>query len=256
MNDFSFAEDDALFARNPFDDALTDFFEEDLITEVVRVLKSGKEGTVYCCRATPRTGQDLLAAKVFRSREHRQFHNSAVYDEGRWIGDRRIKKAIANKSKVGREAHAGIWIGHEYRTLELLHAAGAAVPRPYGRSEHAVLMTYVGDEEAAAPLLQHAEIAREHADPLFRQLLAEIELWLGCGRVHGDLSPFNILYWNDRPTVIDFPQSVDPETNPNARALLTRDIANLCRFFARFDIRAEPEPIAERIWRRTYPRIW
>jgi len=38
------------------------FYEDWLITEVVRVVKSGKEATVYCCRAHPSQGTDLLAA--------------------------------------------------------------------------------------------------------------------------------------------------------------------------------------------------
>ena len=55
-----------------------DFFEDDMITEVVRVVNSGKEGTVYCCRASARTGQELFAAKSYRPPEHRMFHRSAV----------------------------------------------------------------------------------------------------------------------------------------------------------------------------------
>lgn len=239
-----------------YEDALTDFFEDDLITDVVRVLKSGKEGTVYCCRAAPRTGQELLAAKVYRPPEHRLFHNSAIYEEGRWIPDKRIRRAMANKSRVGREAQAENWVGHEYETLRLLHAAGAAVPRVFGRSGQALLMTYVGDLEVAAPMLQHAQVPPDLAEPLFRRLLGEIQLWLECGRVHADLSPFNVLYWEGAATVIDFPQAVDPETNGNARELLTRDVANICRYFARHGIRADAEAVASGIWRRSRWRDW
>jgi RIO kinase 1 len=232
------------------EDALTEFFEDDLITDVIRVLKSGKEGTVYCCRASPRTGHELLAAKVYRPREHRLFHNNAVYQEGRWIPDKRLRRAVATKSRVGREVQADTWVAHEYQTLQLLHGAGAAVPRPFARSGQALLMTYVGDLDAPAPLLQHADLSTNEAEPLFRRLLHEIELWLSCGRVHADLSPFNILYWEGEPTVIDFPQAVDPDTNANARELLIRDIANLSRFFARFGIRADAEALAGGLWRR------
>jgi RIO kinase 1 len=239
-----------------YEELLADFFEDDLITDVVRVLKSGKEGTVYCCRAAARTGQELLAAKVYRSSEHRLFHNSSVYEEGRWIGDKRIRRAVANKSRVGREARSDMWVGHEYDTLQLLHSAGAAVPRVFGRSGQALLMTYLGDLEVAAPMLQHAEIPRERAEPLFRKLLGEIELWLEHGRVHADLSPFNVLYWEGDVTVIDFPQAVDPEANTNARDLLTRDVANVCRYFARHGIRADADAVAAGIWRRSRWRDW
>jgi RIO kinase 1 len=239
-----------------YEDALTDFFEDDLITDVVQVLKSGKEGTVYCCRAAPRTGHELLAAKVYRPREHRLFHNNAVYQEGRWIGDRRLERAVAKKTRAGRGFQADTWVGQEYETLQLLHGAGAAVPRPFARSGQALLMTYIGDLDAPAPLLQHAEVPAEAAEPLFGRLLHEIELWLSCGRIHADLSPFNILYWEGEPTVIDFPQAVDPETNTNARELLTRDIGNLCRFFSRFGIRADAEVLVNGLWRRLRLREW
>jgi serine/threonine-protein kinase RIO1 len=56
--------------------------------------------------------------------------------------------------------------------------------------------------------------------------------------------------------VIDFPQAVDPETNPSARSLLARDLTNVCRFFARFGIRADPEFLADRCWRRWQSQSW
>ena len=36
------------------------FYEDWLITEVLHVVKSGKEATVYCCRAHPHTGEKLI----------------------------------------------------------------------------------------------------------------------------------------------------------------------------------------------------
>src|SRR4051812_2874800 len=89
-----------------YEETLAEFFEEDLITDVVQVVKSGKEGTVYCCRASERTGHDLLAAKIYRSSEHRMFHNSAVYQEGRVIVDKRVQRAVTNKSRFGRSFQA------------------------------------------------------------------------------------------------------------------------------------------------------
>ena len=50
--------------------------------------------------------------------------------------------------------------------------------------------------------------------------------------------------------MIDFPQAVDPQVNPNARALLARDVTNVCRFFARHGVPTDPERIADLLWRR------
>ncbi|MCB0231717.1 MAG: hypothetical protein KDH90_21780, partial [Anaerolineae bacterium] len=49
-------------------EALTIFYRDNVITEVVARVKGGKEANVYCCRAHPKTGMDLIAAKVYRPR--------------------------------------------------------------------------------------------------------------------------------------------------------------------------------------------
>jgi len=72
-------------------DALEPFFKERWISEVLHIVKSGKEATVYCCRAHPDTELGLLAAKVYRAREDRSFKNDAIYQEGRVVLDKRLR---------------------------------------------------------------------------------------------------------------------------------------------------------------------
>ena len=54
------------------------------------------------------------------------------------------------------------------------------------------------------------------------------------GIVHADLSEYNILWWNNEPYVIDFPQAIDKKTNPNAEEILDRDLRNITNFFGKF----------------------
>ncbi|MGH7249011.1 MAG: RIO1 family regulatory kinase/ATPase, partial [Pseudomonadota bacterium] len=77
-----------------------------------------------------------------------------------------------------------------------------------------------------------------------------VALWLANHRVHGDLSPYNLLYFGRRAIAIDFPQAVDARMNPNARALLSRDLENVCDHFRRAGINADAIRIAEDLWRR------
>lgn len=63
--------------------SLSQFYEEDLITDVVHMVKSGKEASVYCCTAHPSTGREYLAAKVYRPRMFRSLKNDAIYRENR-----------------------------------------------------------------------------------------------------------------------------------------------------------------------------
>jgi RIO kinase 1 len=253
--------------------ALEAFFEEGWITEVSAPVKSGKEATVYCCQAGRDVEAAYLAAKVYRDREDRTFRNDAIYQAGRPILDRRLRRAVAKKTAVGVSWQFSSWIEQEFNTLCLLHAAGGDVPRPVacavggnlleytgepvpwrrrglGQPANAILMHFVGDEEVPAPHLQHAPMTRAEAHPLFERIMRNISLWLSHNLVHGDLSAFNILYWQGQITVIDFPQAVDARVNHNAEFLLHRDIENVCRFFARFGVHADPAAIARGLWRR------
>lgn len=231
-------------------DALEPFFKERWITEVLHVVKSGKEATVYCCRAHPDTELGLIAAKVYRAREDRSFKNDAIYQEGRFIADKRIRRAIQHKTRVGREAQFRLWVEHESQTLRLLYGAGAQVPVPFAMSSSAILMQYLGDEHAPAPTLGRVTLDRDEVEPLFDDVMRNVELWLSLGRVHADLSAFNILYHRGQLTVIDFPQSVDIEVNNNAYMLLQRDITNLCDYWSRYGLKRDPERITGEMWAR------
>ncbi|MBI3270321.1 MAG: phosphotransferase, partial [Planctomycetes bacterium] len=179
------------------------------IIEVLHPVKSGKEATVYCCRAHPSLGCEFVAAKVYRPREHRTFKNDAAYQEGRWRRENRAARAFRNKSEFGREVQAGAWIEQEWETLRALHRAGVSVPRPLRRAGSVLLMEFLGEESMAAPCLQSVRLDASEAGPALAALLADIERMLSVNVVHGDLSAFNILWAGGRPRIIDLPQAVD-----------------------------------------------
>ncbi|HZQ38436.1 MAG TPA: RIO1 family regulatory kinase/ATPase [Dehalococcoidia bacterium] len=232
------------------DEHVASFFDNAWITDVLYPVKSGKEATVYCCRAHPRTGQRLLALKVYRELRSRGFRNDAAYTEGRFRQETHELRAMRKKTAKGREFQFGAWLGHEYETIRTLHTAGAAVPRPIAAGENALLMEFIGDGDGAAPTLQTIDLRRVEAERLFSEALRNVELMLGCNLVHGDLSAYNLLYWQGRLRLIDFPQAIDPRFNSNAYSFLQRDIENLCRYFQRQGIAAEPARIAGRLWDR------
>jgi RIO kinase 1 len=236
--------------------ALTHFYERDLIADVIQVAKSGKEATVYCCTGGSAVDAPLLAAKVYRPRMFRSLRNDAVYREGRARRDergrplRRHRRQRDTDSEQGRAEQIAAWIGYEYETQRLLHAAGADVPRPLEQIGNATLMGYVGDADGPAPLLHHVELAPEEARPLFDRLLWNIECFLACDRIHGDLSAYNILYWEGHATIIDFAQAVDPRHGEGLFALFARDIDRTYRYFARYGVVADPAVLARDLWRR------
>jgi len=229
--------------------ALEPFLDEGLIDEVLHVVKSGKEATVYCCRSASASG-GLVAAKVYRSREHRSFKNDSLYREGRPILDSRARRAVAKGTRFGREAGQALWLIHEYEVLSALYRAETDVPRPVRAAENALLIEYLGDESSAAPPLYCVDLRPDEARCACERLLWNIEQFLHANWVHGDLSPYNILYWRGQAWVIDFPQAVDARANPHARDLLQRDVENVCGYFEAYGIRNDAQRIARSLWQR------
>jgi RIO kinase 1 len=239
--------------------SLETFYEDDLITDVLAMVKSGKEATVYCCAAHPSTGLEYVAAKVYRPRMFRSLRNDAVYRASRPQVDAKGREgrgakrwnATAKETERGRAAKITAWIRYEYETQRLLYDAGADAPRPLAQSGNAVLMEYIGGGSGTpAPLLREVTLGREEAAPLFERVLRNIELWLMCDRVHGDLSAYNMLYWDGAITIIDFAQAVDPRYSPAVGELLARDIARICQYFARCGVETDAAALASDLWLR------
>ncbi len=228
--------------------AIQEFIDEALVVDVLNVIKSGKEATVYRCRAHPSLGAKWVAAKVYHSINFRNFKDPTTYDAGRVIAVGQVARAVKNHSEFGRKAQAAIWTDYEYETLCTLYEAGADVPEPFASTETAILMEYVGNGAGAAPQLHFAELPDEDAQAAWGRILWNIELWLKHNLVHADLSAYNILWWDGRPRLIDMPQAVDPRFNPHARKLLERDVRNVAGYFRRYGAEPDVEGIVHELW--------
>jgi RIO kinase 1 len=238
-------------------EALESFIEQGVIGDVLGVIKSGKEATVYLCEAAA-PGRRLFAAKVYRSMDSalgstylRSSRNDAAYRQGRSTGSSRSDRGLALKTRTGRNLRFAHWITAEYETLTALHAAKADVPAPVARGDRVILMEYIGDDDGAAPTLSQVRFDRNKAQEVCDRLLWNIELMLTNNRIHGDLSPYNVLYRDDgRVTLIDFPQAVDPRSNSNALALLERDVERICSYLERFGATCDAPRFTRELWRR------
>lgn len=238
--------------------SLRTFYTQGIITDVLGVVKGGKEANVYLCEAHPTTGEDYVAAKVYRPRRFRNMKDDTMYREGRTpIGvdgkkirenDRRAIRAIEKRSAYGTLVEHTSWLMHEYNTLEVLYRQGGAVPRPLGSGENALLMTYVGDAGEPAPTLNEIHLDEDEAEPLFDEVMRNIKLMLAKGFVHGDLSAYNILYWQGNVTLIDFPQVIDAHNNSNVERILKRDIVRVCDYFQRFGVGCDGEALGQALW--------
>ncbi len=234
------------------------FYDQGLIVDVLAQVKGGKEASVYLCKANPATGLDLVAAKVYRPRQFRNLRNDAMYREGREMlsseggvvkrRENREARAMRKKTSFGQELTHSSWLLYEYGTLQRLHGLGASIPKPIANGENAILMEYIGDERMAAPALQGVTLEIAEAHTLFSEVLRNIELMLKHELIHGDLSAFNILYWQGKVTLIDFPQITAALSNRNAYQIFHRDVVRVCEYFQGQGLPCDGPELAEKLW--------
>jgi len=209
---------------------LVPLFEADVIDRIVRPLLSGKEAQVYLVEA----GDALRVAKVYKSANDRTFRQRASYTEGRTVRNSRDRRAIAKRSRHGREADEATWQAAEAEVIYKLDHAGVRVPKPYAFVEGVLVMECViGTDGGPAPRLAECTLEPEHALAVRDQLLGQVVQMLCADFVHGDLSPYNVLMEEAGPVLIDFPQTVNAAKNSAARTILLRDIANITSHFMR-----------------------
>jgi RIO kinase 1 len=254
--EFKFTYKAARFEEAWLLDSLINLVEHTWIADVLLKVKAGKEASVYLCRSGPSIVAPFVAAKIYRPRSLRNLKNDGQYREGRVDLDGSgsvIHKdgdlhAMAKRTNYGEELRHQSWIAYEFQTLEILHAAGTDVPKPYALEKNAILMDYVGEPGAAAPPLNAVNLDPQEVRPLFERVMHNIELLLSNKRIHGDLSAYNILYWGGDITLIDFPQVVSPESNPNAWSIFLRDVTRVCQYFASQGLKRDARKLATDLW--------
>jgi RIO kinase 1 len=197
------------------------------------IVKTGKEADVFLIeRAVPGSAGCLLAAKRYRGSDHREFHRSSSYEEGRRMRSTRDARAVARKTQYGKQVASGHWAASEFAALSRAWSAGIPVPYPVQISGTEVVMEFIGSGRTAAPRLAQTRSRGDELHDAFRQVLAVLKAFSRAGFAHGDLSAYNLLLHEGRVVVIDLPQIVDLAANPLAADFLHRDVVNVCTWFA------------------------
>lgn len=232
---------------------ITEGYVEDI---ELGVLKRGKEADVWLVERRAGDRTCLLAAKRYVQPEDRAFRNTMQYrshrtergmvrDGGdlRRRSETREDRAMRARSQFGKEQVHNEWIDNEWVTMRRLYEAGVQVPYAVERLGDGTLMQYVGDAEYAAPRLANARVERRQLPDLYEQLRGNLRAMLRAGIVHGDLSAYNILLWEDRLWIIDLPQAVPYLDNLSATDFLHRDVTNIGGWFARRGFDVDPEDL-------------
>jgi len=148
----------------------------------------------------------------------------------------------------------GAIAAREFTILDKAYRAGVPVPTPARRADNMFTMRYLGDE-GKAPLLKDIEL--EQPQEVADQAICLVEKMLDAFIVHGDLSEYNLVYWDGRVFVIDFPQAVDFSSRVSrhrllkeAEPLLLRDLTNLQNYFAKYDVTVNAEDEYHRLLKK------
>ncbi|MEL7155083.1 MAG: RIO1 family regulatory kinase/ATPase [Actinomycetota bacterium] len=211
-------------------------------------LKSGKEAQIDLVERTGPDGRAcLLAVKRYAPRQVKtkgeleaqgfdrasSFRHDVQYREGRQFRKSRDRRAVERMSTHGKRLLQDRWTDHEYTVMKRLWAQGLTVPYPVSFADDRFVMEFVGDHNRAAPQLAAARLDGAALAAAADQLLDGLERLVAAGYAHGDLSAYNLLWWEERLWFIDFPQAVDIAANPQGLNLLHRDIANVAAWFTR-----------------------
>jgi len=196
------------------------------------ILKTGKEADVSLLeRATPDRSV-VVAAKRYRSTQHRLFHRDAGYTEGRSMRNSRDRRATAKGTRYGRTVQAGQWARTEFGYLADFWSAGLPVPYPVQLDDVEILMEFITlADGTGAPRLAQTRPERALLEIYWAQLTDAMRAMAAGGLTHGDLSAFNILATEDRIVLIDLPQAVDIISNPQGMGFLARDCRNVAAWF-------------------------
>jgi RIO kinase 2 len=189
--------------------ALHTFAERETIDGVGTPLGVGKESDVYEARS-----YRPLALKYHREgiTDFRE-----VMKEREYTSDREHVSWLYTARKAAER---------EYETLEELYP-NVSVPQPIDHNRHAIVMEKMDGVE-----LSHSELVDEQARGVLELILDELETAYRAGRVHADLSEYNVFVASDGVTLFDWPQAV-PTDHENAHELLRRDIENIVGYFSR-----------------------
>lgn len=210
--------------RNLFKLQTQGYFEE-----LVSPIALGKEANIF----TARTKDDeIIIVKIYRLQT---CNFNKMYDyiksDPRYINLKKQRRKIIFA-----------WTLREYRNL-MKFREFVNVPRPINVLDNILIIEMIGREKPA-PMLKDA--MPENPEEFTELLLESLKEIYDNGFVHGDLSAFNILNFEEEPIYIDLSQSTT-KTDPNYKEYWERDIVNVARFLKKMGLKLSEEEITKKI---------
>jgi len=190
----------------------------------------GKEANIFTARTSEGS---LRIVKIYRL---------STCDFGKMYTFIRTDPRLRDLHKNARSVvHA--WCQREYRNLLKAREAGVRVPTPYGALKNVLVMEFIGSHEPAQRLRTKTP---EQPALFLKEIIHNMKLLTLAGMVHGDLSPYNILNFNDKPVLIDFSQATVKQ-DPNFATYLTRDVKNITDYFRKLGVKTTENIVLKQV---------
>ncbi|HMB49174.1 MAG TPA: serine/threonine-protein kinase RIO2 [Natronoarchaeum rubrum] len=189
--------------------ALHSFAERDTISGFGASLGVGKESDVY----------EVQSYEPMALKYHREGYTNfrEVMKERDYTSDREHVSWLYTARKAAER---------EFEALEALYPQ-VSVPRPIDQNRHAIVMEKIDGVE-----LSRTKLEDDQVRPVLGLLLREMRDAYAEGRVHADMSEYNVFVSEEGITIFDWPQAI-PTDHENAEEFLERDVENVVGYFRR-----------------------
>ena len=196
-------------------------------------ISTGKEANVL--KGIKEDGS-IVAVKIYRIATS-DFKKMQYYI----AGDPRFNVRSSNKRQLINN-----WVNKEYRNLTRLRDAGVYVPEAITSLNNVLIIEFIGDADGnPAPTVKN--LPPEDPDDFYEKLVNQMYRFINkANLVHGDLSSYNILNFNEEPVIIDVSQSVVRD-HIIANELLERDIKNISFEFSKMGVDTSIEDLTNRL---------
>ena len=156
-------------------------------------------------------------------------------------GDPRFNVRSSNKRQLINN-----WVNKEYRNLTRLKDAGVNVPEAITSLNNVLIIEFIGDEDGnPAPTVKN--LPPQDPNDFYEKLVDQMDKFINkANLIHGDLSSYNILNFDEEPVIIDVSQSVVKD-HIIARELLERDIKNISFEFKKMGVDTSIEDLTNRL---------
>ena len=215
---------------------LRKLINRNVVSKIDGIIATGKEAHVFHAVSTPE-GTDVVLSRAIK------VYKTSILtfkDRDKYVsGGHRYRSGY---DKTSNRAIVEEWALKEFRNLKRIHAAGIPCPEPIEVRQNVLAMEFLGEPDSvSARRLKDVEFddtdAEKRWSAVYFTILAYMrKLYQVCKLVHADLSEYNILFYQDRPWIIDVSQSVEHD-HFRSSEFLRMDIKNVNDFFQRKGVR-------------------